>query len=395
MASEFKRLSIAGACLLAQGCFVFDEKFYKELEQRGNLLDSGDNGDLDSGQGDGDGDGDAPKDAGPKLDGAVKDDGGSEEVELHLVDSCGDKDMYMLHDTHPPIEVSTIGFADDISSNGCFASVPGPEGWMAIDMVAGDRWHFHVAPQNKVGQGQAVQNPALYMRTDCGDNRGCNAGTSLNLCGNGQDEHFTFEATSNARWLFALDDINAAAGTYLLTVAKPICGNAIKEHNEACEDSNTDNGDGCSADCRVELRSDNLTHSEFNDDWTTANLLSVLDVGKPQSVLGSIGGLCDLDMYGFNVPSDNTTLTVTVGPANGPAGGNDCSLNAADATPITGLSLLDSNGRDELMMQGSNDPLVCPTLTMPGLAAGLYYIRVAGDETKKTFSYKMTVKLTK
>lgn len=392
MPSSPKLLSLAGACLLTPGCFVFNDTLYLELEEREKNKDAGQNGDLlDSGQGDGDGDSSGDGDG--KTDAAVKDDGGSSEIPLHLVNSCGDKDMYLLHDTHAPIEVSTVGFTDDVSSTRCFASVPGPEGWMAIDMVNGDRWHFHVHPTNKVGLGQAVQNPALYMRQDCGDDRGCNPGTFLNLCGNGQDEHFTFEATSSTRWLFALDDVNSAAGTYTLTVAKPICGNSVQEHNEACEDGNTNNDDGCSQDCRVELRSDNMIHSEFNDDWTTANILWVLDTGTPQSVLGDIGGFCDQDMYGFNVPKDGSTLTATIGPANGPAGSTDCSKNTADQSPITALRLLGSDGRSEQKMESSSDPTLCPTLVATGLDAGFYYLSVSGDETKKTFNYKLTVKL--
>ncbi len=391
MASERKLLTISAACLLSQACFVFDDKFYKALEdaeeqdagQQGNLLD----GATDGGS---TGDGDSSTDA------ASGNDASSMEIPLHLVNSCDAKDMYLLHDTHPPVEVSTVGFTDDISSTRCLPDVPGPEGWLAIDMVSGDRWHFHVHPSNKVAQGQAVQNPALYMRQDCADDRAsCNAGTFLDLCGDGQDEHFTFEATSTTRWLFALDDVNGAAGSYLLTVAKPICGNGIQEHNEACEDSNLDNGDGCSRDCRVELRSDNLSHSEFNDDWTTANILSLVDLNTPQSVLGDIGGFCDQDLFGFNVPSDNVTVTVTIGPSNGPAGSSDCSQNPADVSPVTALRLIGSDGRSEQMKQESNDPTFCPSLTMSGLAAGFYYVAISGDETKKTFTYKLTVTLSK
>jgi len=33
----------------------------------------------------------------------------------------------------------------------------------------------------------------------------------------------------------------------------PCCGNGIKEAGEACDDGNTNNGDGCSADCKSEL----------------------------------------------------------------------------------------------------------------------------------------------
>jgi cysteine-rich repeat protein len=382
MRSDSKAIVIGGLGLLAQACFVFDDKFYKNLE--GHVLDSG-SSEPDAGDGDGDLPGldaaivDAGEDAGPVV-----------QIPLHLVDTCDAEDMFVLHDTHAPIEVSTVGFADDVSSTQCFPSVPGHEGWMAIDMVNGDRWHFHVRPTNKVGLGQAAQNPALYMRQECGDPRGCNAGTFLNLCGNGQDEHFTFEATSTTRWLFALDDINDAAGTYTLTVAKPVCGNSNNEHNEACDDGNTRSGDGCSADCRVELLSDNLAHSEFNDDWTTANVLGLVNVGTPQSVLGDVGGFCDQDLFAVLVEDDNTTITATVARADG----SSCGSNAADISPVKALSLLGGDGRSEQKKESSEDPTVCPSLTAE-VDAGIYYVRLLGDETKKTFNYKLTVSLSK
>jgi cysteine-rich repeat protein len=34
---------------------------------------------------------------------------------------------------------------------------------------------------------------------------------------------------------------------------KPVCGNHVVEHGEECDDGNTDDGDGCSHDCKVEV----------------------------------------------------------------------------------------------------------------------------------------------
>jgi cysteine-rich repeat protein len=35
-------------------------------------------------------------------------------------------------------------------------------------------------------------------------------------------------------------------------IAFPVCGNGVQEQAEACDDGNTDNGDGCSSSCQEE-----------------------------------------------------------------------------------------------------------------------------------------------
>lgn len=55
------------------------------------------------------------------------------------------------------------------------------------------------------------------------------------------------------------------------TPAPPVCGNGVVEDGEACDDGNTDSGDGCAADCaRVELCGNgDLDPGEVCDDGNT------------------------------------------------------------------------------------------------------------------------------
>ena len=42
------------------------------------------------------------------------------------------------------------------------------------------------------------------------------------------------------------------------SIPEPVCGNGIEEEGEECDDSNTTDGDGCSAVCVVEYCGDGI-----------------------------------------------------------------------------------------------------------------------------------------
>ena len=48
------------------------------------------------------------------------------------------------------------------------------------------------------------------------------------------------------------DQAPGASAVGCLGCQIPVCGNGIFEGNEQCDDRNTRDGDGCSAECRVE-----------------------------------------------------------------------------------------------------------------------------------------------
>lgn len=391
MRSERQLIALSAAVLLGTGCMVFDDKLYKRLDPSGlpqdasmdgsvapgsdgSSEDDAGHGDHDAG-GDGDGDGDV-QDAGPPR----------------LADQCTSRDMFTLRSNvldernQVAFIASTADFTNDISETACFEhNLPGAEGMMAIQMVTSERWHFHIKPMNDTSKGQPVQDPVVYVRRDCTDNRGCNEGSYLNLCGDGHEEHFTFEAPNTGTYYFILDDRNNARGDYLITAVKPQCNNGVQEHNESCDTP----GPTCSLDCRHLLNVNNTNELEPNDDWTMANIMAQVAVNGSQSIKGSLGGVCDRDMFAFQVPAKGN-VAVRLRRANA----DPCPDDLGDATPIK-LELLGADSKtvlgEGIVRSGSCPSIEASDAFANGLDEGLYYVRLFGDEKKRSFPYELTV----
>ncbi|MDO8509498.1 MAG: DUF4215 domain-containing protein, partial [Nanoarchaeota archaeon] len=94
-----------------------------------------------------------------------------------------------------------------------------------------------------------------------------------------------------------------------LSVSNPLCGNNIVESGEACDDGNTDNGDGCSSICTVEVPACTLSNAY----WLTTNAV------QGQSVsLRVEGNNCNGKTLDFNVyeaddadPDENANINPT------------------------------------------------------------------------------------
>lgn len=401
-------------CLVAtSGCADFDDAIYKSLDpDKASTKDGGGGSGGDGGGGAGNanaGEGgmsmlDGGDSGGTNNNGNNSPNGNNGEEDAavddtpRLVDLCEDPEAFRLTTSlltdlnEVSFMASTLGFKNDIETTKCFAyQLPGSEAAMSIEMEAAERWHFHITPKNKVSEGQAVQNPVLYMRNDCSDNRGCNEGSFLDLCGDAQEEHFTFEAPTKGVWHFILDDRNNVQGDYLVRAVKSVCGNDIKEHNEACD---TPGNNNCSLDCRVIVSLDNAAPDEPNDDFSASVILGRVEEMGSQSVKGSIGGVCDVDYYAFSVP-ENGKVEAKIRKATG----DKClGLDASVSTTTLELLAPDARtvlGEGTLRMDGP-DMVQCPFIDVSdtfanGLDAGLYYLRVRGEETKNTFAYQLSV----
>ncbi len=397
----FFRPALLLSCVVAAaGCVDFDDSIFKKLDPSKLEKDAGGSGGLNEAGLSTDAGGNGGKDDG----GSNGKDSGDEDAgdtTPRLVDRCDDPSAYRLTTAllselnEISFTASTVGFGDDINQNACFTDpLPGSEGAMSVDMAAGERWHFHITPKNQVGMGQGKQNPVIYMRNDCSDNRGCNEGSFLDLCGDAQEEHFTFEAPTKGTWHFILDDKNNVQGDYLIRAVKNVCGNGVKEHNEACDTPGVGN---CSPDCRLVLNIEGAAPDEPNDDFSASVILGRVEEQGSQTVKGSIGGVCDVDFYAFAVPDKGkveariltgsgakcAALEANVSPTQ-------IELLAPDAKTVLGVGMI---GLDETMTDVAC-PFILQTDTFArNLDAGLYYLRVTGDETKKTFPYQLSIKV--
>ena len=92
-------------------------------------------------------------------------------------------------------------------------------------------------------------DPAIVPFLQCADGNlqsgdGCTAACLQEFCGDG-----IVQPTRGER---CDDQAPGASAVGCLGCQIPVCGNGIFEGNEQCDDRNTRDGDGCSAECRVE-----------------------------------------------------------------------------------------------------------------------------------------------
>jgi len=416
-------LSVLLCAALMAGCNVFDAKYYEALAVEDAGADAGDggaSGDAGTGgsgatggsggtggtggSGATGGSGGTGGDSGEGGSGGDAGSGGNDEP--HLVNTCTRaadlNNIYTLQSSNFYYEVSTEGFSNSISTSAgaCTAyATPGVDGFAAIQVEqVGERWHFHVRALN--GADPPVQNPVVYMLDSC-DARRCLPARSLDLCGDRQDEHFTFEATQAGQWFLGIDDRNPdASGKYEMLVIRTQCGNNVAgEHNEACDDGNFMPGDGCDPECRREIPELNNLEEEFNDDWTTANAL-LFRTSTQTSVKGRVGGECSFDMFTFVVPpgGGNRDLRILARDRSSTEANPTC-----DPAAQLGVELFiwGSDGRSKLnatpaTLRTGGCPELDPTQdpAVQQLAPGRYFVSLKGDEAAPVpFDYELAVEV--
>jgi len=291
---------------------------------------------------------------------------------MQLADTCtGDVPVVVSSSTDFPIDLRSLNddFRDLAACTG--ASTPGADGFFAVEMEAGEKWHFHLS----VPSGELV-NPAIYVLDSCDDRR-CQPGDGIDVCGGEQDEHFSFVAPRAGTYFVGIDARTTGGAQYELLAVRPECGNGgSPEHSETCDDGNTISGDGCDERCRAELGAGALNEVEPNDDLTGANVFT-----PPLSIDAIIGGRCDVDHF---------TFTHGGGPlrASMLAGG---SVACTDPPVGLELRLLASDG---LTLRGTGAPTAdndCPVLDLADLAAGEYFLRVSAPFDARTFGYVLDV----
>jgi hypothetical protein len=244
------RLSLSLSLLLAvAGCSLADASRYQALPE----------GPVDGGTMDADGatpDPDAGVDAGPP--------------DQLAVDGCGDDDVYVITDSEEGIVVDTRPFASDVNSlpGSCGVSAPGPDAFFAVDVQAGEYWHFHLAV-SPTDPDRPNRDPILYLlNASCAETQ-CSRELFANYCDSAGDEHFGFQFNESGRWYIGIDDGNPSGGLYTLGAYRPTCnGTAPAEHGESC-----DGEEGCTEDCRRVIDEDSVTESGFSFNVQEANLI--------------------------------------------------------------------------------------------------------------------------
>lgn len=342
--------SLALALVLgAPGCFVFDESLYLERDAGEETPDAGSPG-------------------------------------LALADTCSGEVPVATFEggaTSWLRAFDTRGMRDDHSNLSCTGRpAPGPDGFFAIDMQAGERWHIHVRRRSEGA------DPVLFvLRGNC-DERSCDRPNGLDACRVDSDEHLSLVASSTGRYFVGIDSSNAEGFAGSIEVFRPLCGNGTQEHGESCEPG-VDPTLTCNEECRVVLSGAAQEH-EVNDDARMANELDVS--GGAMSVGGRIGALCELDVFAVDVPAGGASIRASLRTA----GGADC----PPGTPAAALQLVGADGIVVLGEGTARGTSVCPSIDdtdtfATDLPAGRHHLRVyaLNDEVARAFDYSLRVEL--
>jgi cysteine-rich repeat protein len=166
-------------------------------------------------------------------------------------------------------------------------------------------------------------------------------------------------------------------GAFGLSVqSRPIvCGDGHTDGTEACDDTNTVSGDGCSSTCTIELK-----EIEPNDTVAQANTWA-------SPFTATIGSASDVDVVKVTVTKAGGTISASVVDF----GDNACELSKIDSY----LELLGTDGNTVLSADDNSGDGLCSSLSKTGLAVGTYYLIVsaAPGANPASFAYKLNVTL--
>jgi cysteine-rich repeat protein len=427
-----KALHALSIVLLLGGCSRFDPKLYKDklAHDMNAKKDAGGGGDKDAGAdsgttgggGSGGHGGKGGSSGGSGTGGTGNDtDAGNSQL-LVPTDKCDDNPP-VVTGSLSMLNIDTTGDHDDFNKfSSCSGhDAPGNDAFFAIDVQAGEKWHFHVIDQSSDAK---PGNASVYLLPSC-DSRACQPRNALDLCGPGTDEHFTFVASTAGHWYLGIDDRIAGAHKYKVVALRTTCGDGTLEHGEACDDGDRDligAGDECDANCRSVIPDKaNAVEKEPNDDWTVANMLQMPDNGPAQSsvmkVKGSIASICDYDMFAVNV-KQGWGVEVDLHNTNGtPCGKIPCQTSDDTAYCFCGgdagagtttcdfpthlrLELLDADGALVLASGAPTATNDCPQIEATemnshNLDEGLYFVRLWGAEKDPELRYEMTITMAK
>lgn len=344
--------AVLGAALAVSGCNVFDPALYmgRPAPDAAAPADAAPPPDL------------AENEVAPEV--GPPDVGG---VGPALADVCEESTPLQSTSTMFAIDTTTLK-ANYRELTACVGhELPGNDGFLSIDMAAGEKWHVHVNP------GSADFDPAVYILNSC-DERACSKVTAIDECGPGKSEHLSFKAPQNGRYRVGIDSPTAGGGQATVVIVKPVCGNGMIDHSETCDETS----ETCEA-CRKKLAMPSVSEAEPNDDPSAANVLAAAQRAGGQMVLGQVATRCDHDLFSVTVAAMGTIRAAVAATT----------VACADGGAIW-LSLVGPDGQTELRA-GTAQPNGCPTLEVRDLAAGEYFVQVRRTGTEAPWPYQLVV----
>lgn len=327
------------------------------------------------GDGDGDGDGNVV-DAGGDGDG----DGDGDGPAALFVNECN-LGTDPLPPSPVPFDVSTLSFDNTWEVDRCTVPAIGLDGFFAVSLRAGEKWHFHLKSDND------GVDPVLYIVDACDERRCLRAQTSNNCAS--KVEHMSFVPDRDGTYMVGLDTVNSGGAELNFLAIQPVCGNGEPEHSEGCEDGNRVDGDGCDHLCRTEIGPGD-EESEPNDDFTSANV--VFFANNESEIRGTISGACDLEKFAIDIPQDGQGLSaeLLLGPNGTPCAAGDVPENLK-LELYEGESLVGEG----LAVPGGN---ACPVIDerfafANNLTRGTYHVNFITPDNTENFDYILKLTL--
>lgn len=292
---------------------------------------------------------------------------------------CGNASAHLFADsTGGQLRVDTTALSNRNSSCGS-REAPGNDGFIAIDVLGSEQWHFHVIPDPSVA-GQD-RDPFIYLLDSTCRNTDCSF--SSDQCRGPGDEHFAFVAPSDGRFYLGIDDRNPGGGVYLIEAIKLACGDGMRVHGEACDGTTT-----CNSACR-EILSDTRPTEQIPDDNEIEGNFVQMPASNEIIISGTIGGdLCVYpDVFNFSVPAGLTNLQVDVLKTD---------MTVCDNGSYTPYEIvLKSPGGGVRAAAQTNATSGCAELRVSGLSAANYFIYVQHAEPlDRPYNYSLRIRLT-
>jgi cysteine-rich repeat protein len=154
----------------------------------------------------------------------------------------------------------------------------------------------------------------------------------------------------------------------------PYCGDDIVNGNEECDDGNTDNGDGCASDCRVES-------SEVEPNNTAAEASPF----TPNPYYSAKVDSGDIDFVSFSVTTPNASIIVkTLDIGNGA-----CAKGEIDSF----VEIIAADGTTVVVSDDDAGEGYCSRAIAPLLPVGNYFVRIAAAPKAGTpsFIYQLSI----
>ena len=337
------RIGLTCFCVILASCSLADPDLFRALEGDTGMVDGG----VDA----------------PGEDTGGEDTGGEDAGPTGVaVDQCGDEDVMVLVDSTPDIDIDTTVLTNRTGSlAGCGnLQVPGNEGFLAVQVGAGEEWHFHLRAHPEADP-EADLNPTLYLLNEACSGTMCAEDLLANFCEARGEEHFAFTFSSPGTWYIGIDDTNPGGGRYLLDAIRPVCGDGTPEHGEAC-----DGGESCGADCRFMITEDSTRERGFNFNFKESNRVILPSPDNRLVIQGDIGGFAGCaypDVFAIDVPAGGT-LRVEQRNADGEA----CTGSGAAQVELT---VRDANNN---IRATSTSMAGCAVVDETFASAGLFFV---------------------